>query len=281
MNYQYNQQPQMPQVPVYVNAEEVKKRKKEGFEEFSGKFADFCRGNKLLATLVGFSDILSYIVTGVCLVMSIVLQAMSTYCPILCLAAVIVAVLPIAKKSILPLAIATSTAALVDVITICFTFGRIASLISLSELLTTSYTSLIIGCVLKIIFILAEMAVLFLPTLLSWQYFAATLPPRAPRPMPTYNQQMPQQDYQQPPMQNYQQPPAQGYQQPPVQNYQQPPVQNYQQPPAQNYQQPPVQSYQQAPPPPQPQAPAGKQCPGCGKLNTADAAFCQGCGTKL
>ena len=301
MNYQYNQQPQapqtpppqqtppppqqapqqMPQVPVYVNAEELKKRKKEGFEKFAGKLADFCRSNSILAVVSGFSDILSYIVTGVCVVMSIVLMCLgSIYAP-LSIAAIIIGVLAISKKTALPLATALSGVALVKLVNLIFTIVYMASASSLAWL-SSEAAGLAAAYVFQMIFILLELGVLTLPVIMAWQYFAATLPPKQ-YPVPMYNNQMPQQpaqNYQQP-AQSYQQPPVQNYQQPPVQNYQQPPVQNYQQPPMQNYQQPPVQNYQQVPPPVQPQAPAGKQCPNCGKPNAPEAAFCHGCGTKL
>lgn len=284
MNYQYNQQPQQPQMPpppVYVNAEEVKKRKKESFEKFSEKVADFCRSTPILSAVYGFSDILSYIVTGISVVMTLILTFLSSYTVVLCVPAILLGFFAISKKTVLPFAVAVSGVALADVVSLFYFFiSRIPLTISLSDYTGGSYTAKSLTCeILTVIFLLVELAVLAYIIILAWQYFAATLPPRPVVP-PMYGGQMPQQ----PPVQNFQQPPVQNFQQP--QNLQQPPVQNFQQP--QSFQQPPVQNFQQPqtfqqapPPPPQPQPTAAKQCPSCGKENNPEAAFCYSCGSKF
>ncbi|MCH5200711.1 MAG: hypothetical protein J1F60_07095 [Oscillospiraceae bacterium] len=315
MNYQYNQQPQqqMPQQqmppPAYVNAQEVKKRRKEDLERFADKMANFCKGNPVLSAVSGFSDILAFIIAGVCLLMNILLFSIGRlpiYEP-LAIAAIVFGVLALSKKSVLPLAVSLSVVAVTKLLSLIFT---IINLADIGATLAFLYSGVAVMYVFQLIFIVMELAVVALPAAIAWQYFIAALPPKA-YPAPMYNNQMPpqggqmpQQNYQQPaqsfqqPAQNYQQPaqsfqqPAQNYQQPaqsfqqPAQNYQQPPVQNYQQPdqsfqqPAQNFQQP-DQSFQQAPPPAQPQAPAGKQCPGCGTVNSPEATFCRSCGKQI
>ena len=306
MNYQYNQQPnQPPQQPVpppnFAAVEAEKKRKKAAFEEFSGKVSDFCRGNGLLNSISAFSDILSYIVTGVCVVMSIVLMSMGSIYAVCSIASILMGVLAISKKTVLPLAVALSGVALVKLVNLIFTIiftaaaGSLAWLSSQAGALATAY-------ILQIIFILLELAVLVLPIVFAWQYFAATLPPKTYQPAPAYNNQAPGQPYgqapaQQPVQQPYQQPAPQAYQQPPVQ--QTPPPAQQTPPPAQAQPQPDAQAQpaaQQTPPPAQaqpaaqqtpPPAPApaqpaeNKYCPTCGTKNPADAAFCSGCGSKI
>ena len=282
MNYQYNQPPQQspqmppPPPPVYVNPAEVKKKKKESFEKFADKMSEFCRSNPILAAISGVSDILSYIITGICVVMSIILMFMGSIYTVLSFAAILLGVLAVSKKTALPLAAALSGVALAKLWNLIFTIVFMASASQLAWYsgeagrLATAY-------LLQIVFILLELAAIALPTVMAWQYFAATLPPKPAVPM--YGGQMPQQ----PPVQNFQQPPAQNFQQPPAQNFQQPPAQNFQQPPVQNFQQPPAdfpKTQSSEEPAPQPQV-GGKQCPNCGKANAADSAFCFGCGTKL
>lgn len=300
MNYQYNQQPnqqppqqpapppvQPPQQPVpppnYAAVEAEKKRKKAAFEEFADKVAGFCRGNGLLAALSGFSDILSYIVTGVCVVMSLVLMFMGSIYSVCSVAAILAGVLAISKKTVLPLAVALSGVALVNLIGLIFTIvfsaaaGSLAWLSSQAGALATAY-------VFQIIFILLELAVLALPVIIAWQYFAATLPPKVYQPAPMYNGQAPvQQPYAQQP---YQQPAVQA--QPAPQAYQQP-VQAQPAPVQQTPPPAPVQAQPAVPPQPaaQPQAPAQPQaadfkyCSTCGTKNQSDAAFCSGCGAKM
>lgn len=289
MNYQYNQQPpqQMPQPPMYVNPEEVKKRKREEFGRFADKMADFCRSNSVIAGISKVSDILAFLVAGVCLLMNILLFSIGRlpiYEP-LAIAAIVFGVLALSKKNALPLAAALSVVAVAKVLSLIFT---IINLAEIGSAMSFIYSGVAVMYVFQLIFIVIEIAIIALPTILAWQYFAASLPPKAYAPMyggqmPPQGGQMPQQGGQVPPQggqvpQQGGQMPQQGGQVPPQGG--QVPQQPYQQPPVQNYQQT-TQGFQQAPPPVQPQAPAGKQCPGCGMMNTPDATFCSGCGRQI
>ena len=283
MNYQYNQQPNQPPFqpppPIpqmspppsgnYFEALLAKEKKKADFEKFSGKVEEFCKGNSFLATLFGFSDILSYIVTGICVIGSIIMMFLGSIYSVLCISAILVGAFAVSKKTVLPLALAFSGVALVKLINFVFTavyldaVGNLAMFSTEAAALSTAY-------VLQIIYILLELAVLVFPTVMAWSYFAATLPPRVYQPVPLYGQAPPQ-DYGQIPPQPYgqvspQQPVPQVYQQPSVQQAA-PPVQ-------------PEAESVQAEPPSQPQ-PENKYCSACGTKNRLEAIFCSGCGQKL
>lgn len=245
MNYQYNQpqQPVMPQMPPpgYANPSEAKKKKKESFEQLSEKMAEFFGTNSFLSAVARGSDMVSYIVTCVFTVFTILLNIVfeewgAAGAPELVM--IFFGVLAVSKKTLLPLAIASSCATL----TYCTTFFN-SFIYHLSEIF--SYHEFISA--ISVFSILVGLLVLCLLTGFSWFYFAAVHTSKPRMPMPVQNYQQPMQSFQQPPAQSFQQPPAQNYQQPPAQSFQQPPVQNYQQPPAQSFQQPPAQNFQQPP----------------------------------
>lgn len=267
MNYQYNQQPnqppfqsppptqQMPPPPSgnYFEALMAKEKKKADFEKFSGKVEEFCKGNSFLAALFGFSDILSYIVTGICVIGSIIMMFLGSIYSVLCISAILVGAFAVSKKTVLPLALAFSGVALVKLINFVFTAVYLDAVGSLA-MFSTEAAALSTAYVFQIIYILLELAVLVFPTVMAWSYFAATLPPKVYQSVPLYGQAPPQGYGQVPPQQPYVQQAA---------------------PPAQTE----AESVQ-AEPPSQLQ-PENKYCSACGTKNRLEAIFCRGCGQKL
>lgn len=254
MNYQYNQPPPPPPrppfpPPAYINALEAKRKRKENFEKLSDKMANFCRSNPALAAISGASDILSYVITGLSVVTSIIMMLMGSIYTGLTVTSILLGVAAVSKKTALPLAVSLSGVALVKLVNLVFTVVFMASA-SRMAWYSDDASRLATAYLFQIIFILVELAVLSVLVTMAWQHFAATLPPKPVVPM--YGGQTPQQ---------------------PVQNFGQPPAQNFQQ--AQEQAASPEQTAPAAP-----QSAAGV-CPNCGKENRSEAIFCFNCGKKL
>lgn len=230
-------------------------RRKAALEELADKMAAFFSTNTFLGVIARGSHIVAYIVTGIGFLIATINLFLGAASVPLGVIALMFGVLSVSKRSTLPLAVALTYVSLFELISIIFS---LVYLVNLSNQYTFD-----MGYALSLVFSflvgLVEFALLAVSTVISWIYFAASLPPKAYQPyvQPPYGQVPP------PPPQQY------GQQVPPQQYPQQAPPQNYQQPPA-------------APPQPAPAPqPQGKVCPVCGVANEAEAGFCKGCGTKL
>ena len=250
MNNQYNQQPQyqqqyapQPQMPM-IDPMIAKQQKKDAFNALSDKIAAFMQTNPVLKVIASFSDLISYFVIGIVLVMSILVMALQGYFSMitstaLSAVAVLFGVLSLSKKSILPLTITLS-------VLTCFNLiNFILNIVTLAKWSGGASGSMVITFICSIF----DMLIIGGFAALAWTYFLAMLPPKVYQPRPYGGQPM-QQPYNGQPMQ---------------QPMQQQPVQQ------------PVQQPMQQPAP----VPVQKTCPACGSANTDDADFCKICGSKL
>lgn len=263
MNNQYNQQPQyqqqyapQPRMPM-IDPMVAKQQKKDAFNALSDKIAAFMQTNPVLKAIVPFSDVLSFCVTAVSVLMTIIAMCLGGSSQIFAVAALVFGFISLSKKNLLPLTVALSVMSLFNVIGFIMSIVRIADLAQWGIVSGSS----IIGLIFSII----ELALIGGLTALSWVYFLAMLPPRMYQPM--------QQPYVGQPMQQPMQQPVQ--QQPMQQPIQQQPIQ--QQPVQQPVQQPMQQLVQQQ----AESVSVQKTCPACGSANVDDADFCKICGTKL
>ncbi len=267
MNNQYQPNGQMP--PPYIPPQKprvdpafVKKQKTDAVNNLGDKIAQALKADPILTFIEKNSEIFSYIVTGICVLFSIILMSAGNFRIPFGVVSVVFGFFALSKKKLLPLAVAMSAVSLFSLI--CF-IHSIAYMIQ-----TVKYGffgSVFGGALLGIFFSLLELAAVGFLTFIVWTYFQATLPPKpAPVQQPYYGQ--PQQ-------------PAQY---------------------GQNMQQPPIQPAQSVKPAAEPildpiaasSAPATvvtavqekpkvthKFCSACGTENSIDASFCKQCGNKF
>lgn len=259
MNNQYNQQPQyqqqyapQPQMPM-IDPMIAKQQKKDAFNALSDKIAAFMQTNPVLKAIVPFSDILSFCVTAVSVIMTIIVMCLGGATQVFAITALLFGILSMSKKNLLPFTVALSVMSVFGIVNFILTIVRIAEL---------GRWGVVSGSVIIcFIFSIIELVIIGGLTALAWVYFLAMLPPRMYQPMQQpYAGQPMQQPYNGQPMQQ------QPMQQQPVQQTMQQPVQ-----------QPMQQPVQQQPAP----VPVQKTCPACGSANTDDADFCKICGSKL
>ena len=252
MNYQYNQQPQQPQQPQPgFDQNPMATRRKVALEEMADKMAAFFSTNAFLRVLAGGSHVVTYIVTGLGFLLAVINLFLGVSSVPLGVIALMFGVLSVSKRSTLPLAVALTYVSLFELI------GMVFSLVTLINL-SNSYT-MDMGYALSLVFSfivgLVEFALLTVSAVISWMYFAASLPPKVYQPQPQPYGQVPPQQY--------------GQQVPPQQFNQQVP------PPPQYGQQPPV----------APQQPAAamqpKICPACNAANDPAAITCKSCGGPI
>ena len=248
--------------------------------------ADFCGRNSLLSAVSGISDILSYIITGICVVSSAIMMFLGSIYSALSIVAIFAGIFAISKKTMLPAAAAFSGVVLVKLMNFIFTVFFMSAARGLARF-SGEAAALAAAYMIQLICIALELMVLALPTIMAWLYFAATLPPKVYQPFPTYNGQVPPQPYGQvPPVQTV---PQNGGQQEEVDEGEpvlvgaaaQPTVPAAVQPSAavQPIAPAAVQPPAAAQPPVQPLE--EKYCTACGAKNRGEAVFCGKCGTKL
>ena len=268
MNYQYNQQPQ-PQPQPGFDQNPVATRRKVALQEMADKMAAFFGTNGFLNVLARGSHVVTYIVTGLGFLIAVIDLFLGVSSVPLGVIALMFGVLSVSKRTTLPLAVALTYVSLFELIMMIFS---LVTLINLSNAYTMDMgyaLSLVFGFIIGLV----EFALLAVSTVISWMYFAASLPPKMSQPQP-YGQ-VPPQGY------NGQVPPQQYGQQVPPQQFNQqvpPPQPAYQQPPV-----PPVPPQPAAPVPPQQPAAAvqPKVCPSCGTANDPAAITCKSCGVPI
>lgn len=270
MNNQYQQpngqmpHPYIPPQKPRVDPASVKKQKTDAVNNLGDKIAQALKADPILNFIEKNSEIFSYVVTGICVLLSIILMSAGNFRIPFGVVSVIFGFFALSKKKLLPLAVAMSAVSLFSFI--CF-IHSIAYMIQ-----TVKYGffgSVFGGALLGMFFSLLELAAVGFLTFIVWNYFLAMLPPK-PAQQPYYGQP--------------QQPAQYG------QNMQQPPIQ-------------PVQSVKPAAEPildPIASSPASvsapvsvatavqekpkvthKFCSACGTENSIDASFCKQCGNKF
>lgn len=249
MNNQYNQQPQYqqqyaPQPQMPMNPLLAKQQKRDAFYAFSDKVAAFMQTNPVLKAISNFSHIISYFVTFISVVMTIIIMCFGSATQIFTAAAILFGFLSLSKRSMLPLAIALSVTSVFNLVIF------ILNIIAMAEI--GKWGTVPGYLIIYFIFLIIEMLIIGGFAALAWSLFAATLTPKMYQPMPQPVQQPVQQPMQQPVQQPVQQPMPQPMQQPVQQPMQQPAADSVQ-----------------------------KTCPACGSVNTDDAGFCKICGNKL
>lgn len=294
MNNQYqqpnrpNQQMPPPYIPPQkpgIDPSAAKKQKTDAINNLGDKIASALKADPILAFLEKNSEAFSYIATGACAFLSVVLMTAGSFRIPFGVISVIFGFFAISKKKLLPLTVAMSTVSLFSLICFIHSIAYIVQTVKYSF-----FGAAVGGAVLGMFFSLLELAAVGFLTYIVWTYFLATQPPKAaPIQQPYYGQQ-PQQYGQ--PVQPVQQTPVQQTPVQPVQPSQ--PIQSAQ--PVLD----PIVSAQPAPasapaaPEPAPSSavavadpipsekPSGhKFCIACGTENSAEAAFCRQCGNKF
>lgn len=202
MNNQYNQQPQyqqqyapQPRMPM-IDPMLERQRKKDAFYAFSDKLAAFMQTNPLLKGIASFSDIISYFVTAVSLIMTIIVFCLGGSSEIFAVAALIFGFFSLSKKSLLPLTIALSSFSSLGVV------AFILKIVDMAEI--GKWGTVPASTVIYFIFFIVELAIIGTLTALAWMYFVAMLPPRMYAPQQPYGAQPMQQPYNGQPMQQQQ-----------------------------------------------------------------------------
>lgn len=187
--------PPPPSSPSYEEILAAKKKKTDAINTLGDKIAEFMKTNIVLEMFEKRSDIVSYIVTGICFFFTVLAMLLGSSSFVFGFVALIFGFFSLSKKTTVPLSIALSTLSL-------FSFVRfirsIAGIVRYEKyfLFPAEFT-------LTFFFSLFEMALIGFLTYLSWNYFAAALPPK---PQNHYEQQKQQQK--QPQSQQYAQPPV-------------------------------------------------------------------------
>lgn len=193
MNNQYNQQPQYqqqyaPQPQMSMDPMMARQRKRDAFYAFSDKLAAFMQTNPVLKAISNISDILSYFITVVSLVMTIVIMCLGGQMQVFAILTILFGFLSMSKKSILPFAISLS---------ITSAFGLVTFILYIVFMAKNGQWGISASYIISFIFNIVELAVLSCLAALAWTYFAAMLTPKMYQPM----QQPMQQPVQQPVMQ--------------------------------------------------------------------------------
>lgn len=201
MNNQYNQQPQyqqqyapQPQMPM-IDPMIARQRKRDTFFALSDKVAAFMQTNPLLKGISSFSDIISYFVTAISMIMTIIVACLGGTTQVFAITTLIFGFFSLSKKSLLPITIALSTLSSLGLVTF------ITNIVKMAEI--GKWGSVSASYVINFIFLIIELIIIGGLTALAWIYFVATLPPRmyAPQPQQPYGGQPMQQPMQQQPIQ--------------------------------------------------------------------------------
>lgn len=174
------QQPQYQQYAPpprpYVDPAVAKKQKKDAFDALSDKMAAFMNTNPVFKFIGKYSDIISYIVTGVSALLTIVSMSLGRFEIIFALTAVIFGAFAVSKKTLLPLTAAMSSLSLFSLI--CF-INRIITMAALGRFLSGGY-------VFSFIFSIFELGIIGYLAFVCWTYFLALLPPKTYQPAQPY-----------------------------------------------------------------------------------------------
>lgn len=204
MNNQYNQQPQYqqqyaPQPQMSMDPMMARQRKRDAFYAFSEKLAAFMQTHPVLKGISSISDILSYFITVISLVITIVVMCLGGAYQIFTVATILFGFFSMSKKSILPFAVSLSITSAFSIVTFILIIVNMAEVSKWGASVPAS-------TVIFFIFHIVELAVIGCFTALAWTYFAAMLTPKMYQPM---QQPVMQQPVQQPVMQPVMQQPAQ------------------------------------------------------------------------
>ncbi len=175
MDYQYNQQQIPPQaVPQYADYGSIKAHKKKLFADLAEKMTAFFSVNPILRLFASCSHIISYIVTGIGFVFSIIVMiCMHTFPVELGYLALVFGLLAVSKKTLLPLSISLSYVAIFNIVALIAAIVSIAS-IPAGYSIDAGY---MVGFVFEMVFRIVESIVLVILSIVSWLSFAATLDP--------------------------------------------------------------------------------------------------------
>lgn len=200
MNDQRSRQPQRqnphsstyipPQEPYAYTAAE-KKRKADAINALGDKISAVMRTNPVLAVIDRNNDIISYIVTGVSALFTMLSMFLNHFDIVFGYISLIFGFFALSKKSALPLAASLSVLSLFKLV--CF----INSIANFAVLDRNAFFSA--GFVISFVFSIFELTAIGYITFIVWTYFAAAMPER-PKPQPYYEK---------PPIQPVQPPPQQ------------------------------------------------------------------------
>lgn len=202
MNDQYNRQPQrqnphpsahIPHQEPYVDPAVEKKRKADAINALGDKISAVMRTNPVLAVIDRNNDIISYIVTGVSALLTMLSMFLNHFDIVFGYISLIFGFFALSKKSALPLAVSLSVLSLFKLV--CF----INSIAGFAVLDRNAFFSA--GFVISFVFSIFELTAIGYITFIVWTYFAAAMPER-PKPQPYYGkppiQPVPAQQYGQP-----------------------------------------------------------------------------------
>lgn len=204
MNDQRSRQPQRQNPPPstyippqggYVDPAAEKKRKANAINALGDKISAVMRTNPVLAVIDRNNDVISYIVTGVSALLTMLSMFLNHFDIVFGYTSLIFGFFALSKKSALPLAVSLSVLWLFKLV--CF----INSIAGFAVLDRNAFFSA--GFVISFVFSIFELTAIGYITFIVWTYFAAAMPER-PQPQPNYGK---------PPIQPVQ-PPTQQYGQP-------------------------------------------------------------------
>lgn len=204
MNDRYNGQPQQQNPPPYayippqrpyIDPAADKKRKTDALNALGDKVSAVMRTNPVLAVIERNADVISYIVTGVSALLTMLSMSLNCFAVVFGYISLIFGFFALSKRSVLPLAVSLSVLSLFKLV--CF-INSIANFVVLDR-----YAFFSAGFVISFVFSIFELAAIGYITFIAWTYFIAAMPAR-PRPQPYYGQ--PPAQPVQPPPQQYRQP---------------------------------------------------------------------------
>lgn len=179
MNDQRSRQPQqqnphpsayiLPQ-GAYVDPAAEKKRKADAINALGDKISAVMRTNPVLAVIDRNNDIISYIVTGVSALLTMLSMFLNHFDIVFGYISLIFGFFALSKKSALPLAVSLSVLSLFK--SVCF----ISSIASFAVLDRNAFFSA--GFVISFVFSIFELTAIGYITFIVWTYFAAAMPER-------------------------------------------------------------------------------------------------------
>lgn len=182
----------------------ARQRKRDTFFALSDKVAAFMQTNPLLKGISSFSDIISYFVTAISAIMSILATCLGGGGQIFAVTTLIFGFFSLSKKSLLPLTIALSTMSAIGLESFIVMIVNMANSGKNYGGYYVVESSIPAGTVIAFIFLILELIIIGGLTALAWIYFVATLPPRMYAPQQPYGAQPMQQPYNGQPMQQQQ-----------------------------------------------------------------------------